>query len=459
MILKTKLFGKTYQFSSVMEVMGKANEEKSGDKLAGVAAGSAEERVAAKVVLSHLTLSDLFNNPAVPYETDEVTRIIIDHVNLRTYEKIKNWTVAELREWILDCNTTNYDIHRISNGLTSEMVAAVAKIMSNLDLIVGAQKIIVTKTANTTIGIPGTFSTRLQPNHTTDNVDGIMASVMEGLSMGSGDAVIGLNPVDDTTESVKRILHKFNDFINEWEIPTQHVVLAHVATQMEAMEQGAPTGLVFQSIAGSEKGNTAFGITAKMLSEAKDMALKLGTAVGPNVMYFETGQGSELSSDAHNGADQLTMEARCYGFAKYFDPFLVNTVVGFIGPEYLYDSKQVIRAGLEDHFMGKLTGISMGCDVCYTNHMKADQNDAENLTVLLATAGVNFIMSIPNGDDIMLNYQTTGYQEGASIRELLNKRTIKEFDQWLEKMGFSENGHLTSKAGDASVFLKQRRDN
>ncbi|WP_312501315.1 ethanolamine ammonia-lyase subunit EutB [Lacrimispora sp.] len=459
MILKTKLFGKTYQFSSVMEVMGKANEEKSGDKLAGVAAGSAEERVAAKVVLSHLTLSDLFNNPAVPYEKDEVTRIIIDHVNLRTYEKIKNWTVAELREWILDCNTTNYDIHRISNGLTSEMVAAVAKIMSNLDLIVGAQKIIVTKTANTTIGIPGTFSTRLQPNHTTDNVDGIMASVMEGLSMGSGDAVIGLNPVDDTTESVKRILHKFNDFINEWEIPTQHVVLAHVATQMEAMEQGAPTGLVFQSIAGSEKGNTAFGITAKMLSEAKDMALKLGTAVGPNVMYFETGQGSELSSDAHNGVDQLTMEARCYGFAKYFDPFLVNTVVGFIGPEYLYDSKQVIRAGLEDHFMGKLTGISMGCDVCYTNHMKADQNDAENLTVLLATAGVNFIMSIPNGDDIMLNYQTTGYQEGASIRELLNKRTIKEFDQWLEKMGFSENGHLTSKAGDASVFLKQRRDN
>lgn len=454
MILKTKLFGKTYQFSSVMEVMGKANEEKSGDNLAGVAAESAEERVAAKVVLSQLTLSDLFNNPAVPYEKDEVTRIIIDNINLKTYEKIKNWTVAELREWILNSNTTNYDIHRISNGLTSEMIAAVTKIMSNLDLILGAQKITITKTANTTIGIPGTFSTRLQPNHTTDNVDGIMASVMEGLSMGSGDAVIGLNPVDDTTESVKRILHKFNDFINEWEIPTQHVVLAHVATQMEAMEQGAPTGLVFQSIAGSEKGNTAFGISVKMLSEAKDMALKLGTAVGPNVMYFETGQGSELSSDAHHGVDQLTMEARCYGFAKYFDPFLVNTVVGFIGPEYLYDSKQVIRAGLEDHFMGKLTGISMGCDVCYTNHMKADQNDAENLTVLLATAGVNFIMSIPNGDDIMLNYQTTGYHEGASIRHLLNKRTIKEFDQWLEKMGFSENGRLTSKAGDASVFLK-----
>lgn len=454
MILKTKLFGRTYEFKSVMEVMGKANEEKSGDQLAGVAAESAEERVAAKVVLSNLKLADLFNNPAVPYETDEVTRIIIDNVNLRTYESIKNWTVADLREWLLNTKTTNYDIHRIMNGLTAEMVAAVAKIMSNMDLIQGAQKITITKTANTTIGVPGTFSSRLQPNHPTDNIDGVMASVMEGLSMGSGDAVIGLNPVDDTTESVKRILHKFDDFMNEWEVPTQHVVLAHVSTQMEAMEQGAPTGLVFQSIAGSEKGNSAFGVTANMLQEAKDMALKTGTAVGPNVMYFETGQGSELSSDAHNGVDQLTMEARCYGFAKKYDPFLVNTVVGFIGPEYLYDSKQVIRAGLEDHFMGKLTGISMGCDVCYTNHMKADQNDAENLTVLLAVAGVNFIMAIPNGDDVMLNYQTTGYQETATIRQLLNKRPIKEFDQWMEKMGFSENGQLTDLAGDASVFLK-----
>lgn len=454
MILKTKLFGRTYEFKSVMEVMGKANEEKSGDQLAGVAAESAEERVAAKVVLSNLKLADLFNNPAVPYETDEVTRIIIDNVNLRTYESIKNWTVADLREWLLNSKTTNYDIHRIMNGLTAEMVAAVAKIMSNMDLIQGAQKITITKTANTTIGVPGTFSSRLQPNHPTDNIDGVMASVMEGLSMGSGDAVIGLNPVDDTTESVKRILHKFDDFMNEWEVPTQHVVLAHVSTQMEAMEQGAPTGLVFQSIAGSEKGNSAFGVTANMLQEAKDMALKTGTAVGPNVMYFETGQGSELSSDAHNGVDQLTMEARCYGFAKKYDPFLVNTVVGFIGPEYLYDSKQVIRAGLEDHFMGKLTGISMGCDVCYTNHMKADQNDAENLTVLLAVAGVNFIMAIPNGDDVMLNYQTTGYQETATIRQLLNKRPIKEFDQWMEKMGFSENGQLTDRAGDASVFLK-----
>ena len=454
MILKTKLFGRTYEFKSVMEVMGKANEEKSGDQLAGVAAESSEERVAAKVVLSHLTLNDLFNNPAVPYEADEVTQIIIDNVNMRTFEKIKNWTVTDLREWILDTKTTNFDIHRISNGLTAEMVAAVTKIMSNMDLIQGGQKIIVTKTANTTIGVPGTFSSRLQPNHPTDNIDGVMATVMEGLSMGSGDAVIGLNPVDDTAESVKRILHKFDDFINEWEIPTQHTVLAHVSTQMEAMEQGAPTGLVFQSIAGTEKGNEAFGVTAKMLHEANDMALKTGTAVGPNVMYFETGQGSELSSDANYNIDQLTMEARCYGFAKDYDPFMVNTVVGFIGPEYLYDSKQVIRAGLEDHFMGKLSGISMGCDVCYTNHMKADQNDAENLTVLLAVAGVNFIMAIPNGDDVMLNYQTTGFQETATIRQLLNQRPIKEFDEWMEKMGFSENGQLTDLAGDASVFLK-----
>ncbi|CZR08970.1 Ethanolamine ammonia-lyase heavy chain [Trichococcus flocculiformis] len=456
MILKTTLFGRTYSFNSVMEVMGKANEEKSGDHLAGVAAESAEERVAAKVVLSNLKLSDLFNNPAVPYELDEVTRIIIDRVNLHTYEKIKNWTVADLREWILDLNTTNYDIHRISNGLTAEMVAAVTKIMSNLDLIMGAQKIIVTKTANTTIGEPGTFSARLQPNHPTDNIDGIMASVMEGVSMGIGDAVIGLNPVDDTTESVKRILHKFNDFMEEWEIPTQHTVLAHVSTQMEAIDQGAPSGLIFQSIAGSQKGNEAFGISAQMLQDANDLALKRGTAVGPNVMYFETGQGSELSSDAHHNVDQVTMEARCYGFAKKYDPFMVNTVVGFIGPEYLYDSQQVIRAGLEDHFMGKLTGISMGCDVCYTNHMKADQNDAENLTVLLAVAGVNFIMGIPNADDVMLNYQTTGFHETASIRQLLNKRPTKEFDAWMEKMGFSENGRLTELAGDASVFLKRK---
>lgn len=454
MILKTKLFGKSYQFSSVKEVLAKANEEKSGDKLAGVAAESSEERVAAKVVLAQLTLNDLFNNPVVDYDKDEVTRIIIDQVNLRIFEEIKHWTVQELREWILSDKTTDFDIKRVSRGLTSEMVAAVCKLMSNMDLVVGAKKIHIEKTANTTIGRAGTFSARLQPNHPTDDIDGIMATVMEGLTMGIGDAVIGLNPVDDSVESVKRILNKFEEFRSEWDIPTQTCVLAHVTDQMEAIRQGAPTGLIFQSIAGSEKGNTAFGIDGNMIQEARDLVLSQGQAVGPNVNYFETGQGSELSSEANFDADQVTMEARCYGFAKKFDPYIVNTVVGFIGPEYLYDSKQVIRAGLEDHFMGKLTGISMGCDVCYTNHMKADQNDMEILTVMLAAAGCTYIMGIPHADDIMLNYQTTGFHETATIRDMFNLRPIKEFEEWMEKYGFMENGKLTERAGDASVFLK-----
>lgn len=454
MILKTMLFGKTYQFRSVKEVLAKANEEKSGDKLAGVAAESSEERIAAKVVLAQLTLEDLFNHPVVDYDEDEVTRIIVDQVNLKIFDSIKHWTVEELREWILSDKTGDFEIKRISRGLTAEMIAAVCKLMSNMDLIVGAKKIKIQKTANTTIGKTGTFSARLQPNHPTDNVDGIMASVMEGLSYGVGDAVIGLNPVDDSTESVVRILNKFEEFRSEWNIPTQTCVLAHVTTQMEAIRQGAPTGLVFQSIAGSEKGNTAFGISGGLIQEARDLVLQQGQAVGPNVMYFETGQGSELSSEANFGADQVTMEARCYGFAKKYDPFIVNTVVGFIGPEYLYDSKQVIRAGLEDHFMGKLTGISMGCDVCYTNHMKADQNDMENLTVLLAAAGCTYIMGIPHGDDVMLNYQTTGFHETATIREMFNLRPIKEFEEWLKKMGIMENGKLTQRAGDASLFLK-----
>ncbi|EAC7657150.1 TPA_asm: ethanolamine ammonia-lyase subunit EutB [Listeria monocytogenes] len=437
MILKTNLFGHTYQFKSITDVLAKANEEKSGDRLAGVAAESAEERVAAKVVLSKMTLGDLRNNPVVPYETDEVTRIIQDQVNDRIHDSIKNWTVEELREWILDHKTTDADIKRVARGLTSEIIAAVTKLMSNLDLIYGAKKIRVIAHANTTIGLPGTFSARLQPNHPTDDPDGILASLMEGLTYGIGDAVIGLNPVDDSTDSVVRLLNKFEEFRSKWDVPTQTCVLAHVKTQMEAMRRGAPTGLVFQSIAGSEKGNTAFGFDGATIEEARQLALQSGAATGPNVMYFETGQGSELSSDAHFGVDQVTMEARCYGFAKKFDPFLVNTVVGFIGPEYLYDSKQVIRAGLEDHFMGKLTGISMGCDVCYTNHMKADQNDVENLSVLLTAAGCNFIMGIPHGDDVMLNYQTTGYHETATLRELFGLKPIKEFDQWMEKMGFS----------------------
>ncbi|UNK20761.1 ethanolamine ammonia-lyase subunit EutB [Paenibacillus sp. N3/727] len=454
MILKTKLFGHIYQFKTLMDVMAKANEEKSGDKLAGLGAESAEERVAAKVVLSQIKLSDLRNNPAVPYEQDEVTRIIQDQINERIYSEIQNWTVEELREWILNDNTTEADIKRVSRGLTAEMVAAVTKIMSNLDLIYGAKKIRVTAHANTTIGRSGTLSARLQPNHPTDDTDGIMASLMEGLTFGIGDAVLGLNPVDDSVESVMRNLKRFEEFRQKWDIPTQTCILAHVTTQMEAVRRGAPTGLIFQSIAGSEKGNTAFGFNAATIDEAQQLVMQHGQVTGPNVMYFETGQGSELSSEAHHGVDQVTMEARCYGFAKKYNPFLVNTVVGFIGPEFLYDAKQVIRAGLEDHFMGKLSGISMGCDACYTNHMKADQNDLENLAVLLSTAGCNFFMGIPHGDDVMLNYQTTGYHETATLRELLGLRPIREFEQWMEKMGFIENGKLTKKAGDASVFLK-----
>ena len=445
--------GKTYLFRDLKEVLAKANEEKTGDKLAGLAAEDARERVAAKVVLSAVTLGDLRENPAVPYEQDEVTRIIQDDVNEQVYRSIRNWTVAELREWILSEETSGEEIRRISRGLTSEMVAAVSKLMSNLDLIYAAAKIPVTAHCNTTIGLPGTLSCRLQPNHTTDDPDGITASVLEGLSFGAGDAVIGLNPVTDSPEQVGKILRRFQEIREKWQIPTQICVLAHVTAQMKAVRAGAPCDLIFQSIAGSQKGNEAFGFSGATLQEARELLLKEGTAQGPNVMYFETGQGSELSSDAHHGTDQVTMEARCYGFAKRFSPFLVNTVVGFIGPEYLYDARQVTRAGLEDHFMGKLTGVSMGCDCCYTNHMKADQNDIENLASLLTLAGCNYFMGIPHGDDIMLNYQTTGFRETATLRELTGKTAIPEFQRWLEKMGFVENGKLTKKAGDGSCLL------
>lgn len=453
MNLQTSLYGQVYSFKSLKEVLAKANEERSGDQLAGLSAETSEERVAAKIVLSDILLSDLRNTPSVPYEQDEVTRIIQDDINERIYSEIKNMSVSELREWILDENTSGTDIKRVSRGLTSEMVAAVTKIMSNLDLIVAAKKIRIIATCNTTIGIENTLSARLQPNHPTDDIDGILASVYDGLSFGIGDALIGLNPVDDSVDSVTRVLHAFEEIKQKWKIPTQNCVLAHVTTQMEAIRKGAPSDLCFQSIAGSEKGNEAFGFNAATLSEAQDLLLHQGTCRGPNVMYFETGQGSELSSDAHFDTDQLTMEARCYGFARHFSPFLVNTVVGFIGPEYLYNSKQVIRAGLEDHFMGKLSGISMGVDVCYTNHMKADQNDMENLATLLSAAGCNYFMGIPHGDDVMLNYQTTGYHETATLRELFNYTPIKEFADWMETIGITENGKITKRFGDMSIFL------
>ena len=452
MILKTTLFGTVYQFKDVKDVLAKANEDRSGDHLAGVAAKTMAERVAAKHVLSHLTIGDIRENPVVSYEKDEVTRIIQDAVNEPIYKEIRNWTIADFREWLVCNHTKPADIHRVSRGLTSEVVAAVTKLMTNMDLIYVASKIKITAHCNTTIGQPGTLAIRLQPNHTTDSLEGITASLYEGLSYGIGDAVIGLNPVDDTADNIKAILERFEEVKQRFGIPTQTCVLAHVTTQMDAIRKGAPADLIFQSVAGSELGNTAFGIDMKLIDEAMDLALHQGTGAGPNVMYFETGQGSELSSEAHHGADQVTMEARCYGFAKRYNPFLVNTVVGFIGPEYLYDSKQIIRAGLEDHFMGKLTGISMGCDACYTNHAKADQNDIENLAILLSNAGCNYFMGIPHGDDIMLNYQCTSYHDGASLRQLLNLSPIPAFAKWMEKMGLWENGALTNKAGDASIF-------
>ena len=453
MKLKTTIHKKTYQFRDVKDLLAKANEEKSGDKLAGLAAENAAERIAAKVVLSEVTLGELRENPVVPYEKDEVTRIIQDDLNIPTYNKIKNWTVSELREYLLKQSTTSDDIARLRRGLTSEMIAACAKLMSNLDLICCGSKMEVTAHCNTTIGKKGTLSCRLQPNHTTDDPDGVLASLTEGLSYGAGDALLGLNPVNDSVESVARILKRFDEVKNRWSIPTQICVLAHVTTQMDAIRSGAPADLIFQSIAGSEKGNEAFGFNAATIEEAQQLALHEGTAEGPNVMYFETGQGSELSSEAHHGADQVTMEARCYGFAKHFNPFLVNTVVGFIGPEYLYDAKQVTRAGLEDHFMGKLHGIPMGCDACYTNHMKTDQNDIENLAALLTAAGCTYFIGVPHGDDIMLNYQSTGYHETASLRSLFGLRAIEPFQQWLEQMGFVENGRLTARAGDGSILL------
>ena len=455
-LYKTLLSGQTFTFDSVKEVLAKANEEKSGDILAGVAATSDIERIAAKEVLSEMTLKELRENPVVPYEQDDVTRLNQDGLNETIYDSIKGWTVADLREWILCGKTTEADIRRISKGLTAEMVAGVAKLMSNLDLVYGAAKVSVPARCNTTIGLRGTLSTRLQPNHTTDNVDGITASLFEGLSYGCGDALLGLNPVNDTVSSLAEVLKRMDEIKNKFEIPTQICVLGHITTQIEAVKRGAPCDMIFQSIAGSEKGNRAFGFSTDTVLEAKELLKKHGTSAGNNVMYFETGQGSELSSDAHYGADQVTMEARCYAYARNFGPFMVNTVVGFIGPEYLYDSKQVIRAGLEDHFMGKLSGVPMGCDCCYTNHMLADQNDIENLALMLGAAGVNYILGVPTSDDIMLNYQTNAYHDVGAVREILGKRPIREFEMWLEKMGIMENGKLTSIAGDPTIFTQMR---
>lgn len=455
MLLKTTLFGKPYEFADIRMLMGKANEEKSGDQLAGVAASTTAERAAAKLVLSEIPLWVLYENPVVPYELDEVTRVIYDAINPQVYNEIKSWTVGELREWVLRDTTSPEEIRRISDGLTSEMIAAVTKLMSNLDLIYAAKKIRVVKHCSNSIGIPGTLSSRLQPNDPTDSPEGVRASIYEGLSYGSGDSVIGINPVDDSYSSVSRLLEMTYDIIKTWEIPTQNCVLAHVTTQMRCLKNGSPVGLVFQSICGSQKGNESFGISVGMLDEAYDLAKKHCYPSGPDFMYFETGQGSALSADAHNGWDQLTLEARNYGLAKRYSPFQVNTVVGFIGPEYLYDARQIQRAGLEDHFMGKLSGISMGCDACYTNHAKIDQNGVESLAVMLTAAGCNYFMGVPMADDTMLSYQSTSFHDTATLRQLFGLRPAPEFEKWMEEMGLIKDGILTEKAGDPSIFLKR----
>lgn len=455
MELKTSLYNNIYSFSSIKEVLAKANEKKSGDTLAGVGAKSDLERVAAKVVLADLTVKDITENPAIDYDKDSVTRIILDDLDKEIYEQVKGITIGDLREYILDSKRTSGELLTLSKGLSSEVIASVCKLMSNLDLMYVSSKLEVTAHCNTTIGKIGTFSSRLQPNHPTDSVKGVTSSLLEGLSYGVGDAVLGLNPAVDTLESTSDILNLFNDVKTRLEIPTQICVLSHITTQMKALEKGVPMDLCFQSIAGSEASLASFGVTVNMLKEANNMMKEKSTAQGPNYMYFETGQGSELSSNGHGGADQQTMEARCYGLARHYKPFLVNTVVGFIGPEYIYDTKELIRASLEDIFCGLFHGLPMGCDICYTNHMKADQNDVDSLLVMLASSGCRYVMGVPEGDDIMLMYQSTGFHDIATVREMLNKRPIREFENWLEKFGIMENGKLTKLAGDPTIFMQR----
>jgi ethanolamine ammonia-lyase large subunit len=453
MAYSTTLRGRSYTFPDLKRVLGCANELKSGDMLAGLAAHDTTERVAARRVLADLSLGEIRNHPVAPFEQDDVTRLIEEDLDKQAFARVADWSVGQLREFVLSPLADGPTLLALGRGLTSECIAACTKLMSNLDLIRAASRIRVVTHANATLGLPGRFSVRLQPNHTTDDPRGILASAMEGLTWGVGDAIIGVNPVTDTVEAMERVLRLLHDFTRTWGIPTQHCCLGHVTTAMEALRRGVPMDVLFQSIAGSEISNRAFGITRRMMEDAHAMIDELGTSAGPHRMYFETGQGSELSSGGHHGADQVVMEARCYGFARHFKPYMVNTVVGFIGPEYLLDGRQVTRAGLEDHFMGKLHGLPMGVDVCYTNHMEADQNDQENLAVLLATAGVNFFMGLPMGDDIMLNYQSTSFHDNATIREILGLRPTPEFERWMERMGLMADGRLTSMAGNMSTFL------
>jgi ethanolamine ammonia-lyase large subunit len=423
-----------YKFDDLKTLLAKATPARSGDDLAGLSASTAEERVAAQMALAELPLATFLTEPVIPYESDEVTRLILDERDATAFAPVSHLSVGDFRDWLLSDQATGDVLEALAPGLTPEMAAAVSKIMRLQDLVTVAAKIRVITRFRNTIGLPGRLSTRLQPNHPTDDPKGIAASIIDGLMYGSGDAVIGVNPVSDNLQTVETLLRMLDRLRESYQIPVQSCVLAHVTTQMEAMQRGAPVDLVFQSIAGTQATNSAFGVNIAMLEEARDQALELkrGT-VGDNVMYFETGQGSALSANAHHGVDQQTCEARAYGLARHFQPMLVNTVVGFIGPEYLYDGKQILRAGLEDHFCGKLLGLPMGCDICYTNHAEADQDDMDTLLTMLGAAGVNYIMGVPGADDIMLNYQSTSFHDALYLRSIFGLRPAPEFEAWCGK--------------------------
>jgi ethanolamine ammonia-lyase large subunit len=449
MPFKHTVGGITYAFNDLKALLAKATPLRSGDVLAGVAAVSAQERVAAQYALADTLLQCFLDEAVIPYESDEVTRLIVDTHDSAAFAPLAHMTVGEFRDWLLSDAADSETLSKISAGITPEMAAAVSKIMRLQDLILVGQKCrVITKFRNT-IGLEGRLSTRLQPNHPTDDVRGVAVSLLDGLLLGAGDAVIGINPATDNVDACIRLLEMIDSFRTRFDMPTQSCVLSHVTTTMLAMQRGAPVDLVFQSIAGSQAANSSFGIDLAMLKEAREMALSLGRGtVGDNVMYFETGQGSALSANAHHGVDQQTIEARAYAVARAFSPLLVNTVVGFIGPEYLYDGKQIIRAGLEDHFCGKLLGLPMGCDICYTNHAEADQDDMDMLLTLLGTAGCNFVMGVPGADDIMLNYQSTSFHDGLYVRKALGKRPAPEFDAWLAKMDIFDNSGARKELDD-----------
>jgi ethanolamine ammonia-lyase large subunit len=436
----------TYTFNTLTDLLAKASPFRSGDALAGLAAADYKERVAAQLALADVPLQHFLQYPVIPYEQDEVTRLIMDSHNTAAFAPIAHFTTGQLRDWLLSDAADTVTLQQLAPGFTPEMAAAVSKLMRNQDLISVAKKCEVVTTFRNTLGLKGRLSVRLQPNHPTDDPKGIAASMVDGLLYGSGDAVIGINPATDSPNHVLTLLHMLDAIIQRFEIPTQSCVLSHVTTSLQLVQQKAPLDLVFQSIGGTEKTNKSFGVNLALLQEAHEAALSLkrGT-LGNHVMYFETGQGSSLSANAHEGVDQQTCEARAYAVARQFSPLLVNTVVGFIGPEYLYDGKQIIRAALEDHFCGKLLGLPMGVDVCYTNHAEADQDDMDNLLTLLGVAGCNYIMGIPGADDIMLNYQSTSFHDALYVRKVLGLRPAPEFEQWLLKQGIiDKEGHLIS---------------